>query len=238
MDKLKYIKLENEDGSYSDSIPLAVDSDHVDVGGNTLTDELANKATTKFVNDNVDNLNNKISRLASGSPLVANSVTEMIDTSKTYVNTSDGNWYYYNGNLWIVGGRYQSTGIGEKSIYKKMLEQKLQNNFKMEMEEVTGITWNTGGFYNGVGDLLSNASYSYSNAINVNPNEVYMYPNHFNYSVSFWDSSNTFVDYIKGNVDGMKPFIIPDNVTSIKLNKKIVHHNTIRVNYTKLKIII
>jgi hypothetical protein len=45
MDRLKYIKLENEDGSYSSSIPLAVDSDHVDVNGNTLTNELNNKAT-------------------------------------------------------------------------------------------------------------------------------------------------------------------------------------------------
>ena len=42
MDRLKYIKLENEDGSYSSSIPLAVDSNHVDVNGNTLTSELNN----------------------------------------------------------------------------------------------------------------------------------------------------------------------------------------------------
>lgn len=42
MDKLKYIKLENEDGSYSDSIPLSVDSDYVDVDGNTLEEILGN----------------------------------------------------------------------------------------------------------------------------------------------------------------------------------------------------
>ena len=91
MDKLKYIKLENEDGSYSDSIPLAVDSDYVDVNGSTLTNELANKASTEFVNSNINNLNNKIKSLASGSPLVASSISEMIDTSKIYVNTTDGN---------------------------------------------------------------------------------------------------------------------------------------------------
>lgn len=45
MDKLKYVRLENSDGSYSDNIPLAVDSDYVDVNGKILTDELNNKAT-------------------------------------------------------------------------------------------------------------------------------------------------------------------------------------------------
>ena len=128
MDKLKYIKLENEDGSYSDSIPLAVDSDHVDVGGNTLTDELANKATADFVNNNVNNLNNKINGLASGSPLVANSITEMTDTSKTYVNTFDGNWYYYDGSSWQVGGVYQATKIEDSSITRYMLNNELKKS--------------------------------------------------------------------------------------------------------------
>ena len=31
MDKLKYVKLENPDGSYSDSIPLSVSAEHVDI---------------------------------------------------------------------------------------------------------------------------------------------------------------------------------------------------------------
>ena len=36
MDKLKYVKLENPDGSYSNNIPLAVDANYVDVNGTTL----------------------------------------------------------------------------------------------------------------------------------------------------------------------------------------------------------
>lgn len=31
MDKLKYVKIENEDGSLSDNIPLGVDAENVDV---------------------------------------------------------------------------------------------------------------------------------------------------------------------------------------------------------------
>lgn len=43
MDKLKYIKLENEDGSYSESIPLAVDSNYVDINGEILTNVINKK---------------------------------------------------------------------------------------------------------------------------------------------------------------------------------------------------
>lgn len=56
MDKIKYVKLEQPDGSYSDNIPLAVDADHVDVNGNTLTKTLSNKANK----DDINNLENKI----------------------------------------------------------------------------------------------------------------------------------------------------------------------------------
>lgn len=47
MDKLKYVKLENQDGSYSSAIPLAVDSDHVDINGTTLTEKINAMETTK-----------------------------------------------------------------------------------------------------------------------------------------------------------------------------------------------
>ena len=43
MDKLKYVKLENQDGTYSDSIPLSVDSDYIDINGTTLTNTLNKK---------------------------------------------------------------------------------------------------------------------------------------------------------------------------------------------------
>ena len=124
MDKLKYIKLENEDGSYSESIPLAVDSDHVDVNGETLTNELNNKAN----NSNINNLQNQINGLASGSPLVASSTSSMTDTTRVYVNTTDGNWYYYNGSSWVSGGVYQSTGIGDETINFKKLTKDVQKN--------------------------------------------------------------------------------------------------------------
>ena len=62
-------------------------------------------------------VDDKIRGLASGGPLVANSTADMTDTTRTYVNPTDGNWYYHNGTDWVVGGVYQasedSTTLGE-----------------------------------------------------------------------------------------------------------------------------
>ena len=46
-----------------------------------------------------------------GSPLTASSTAGMTDTSKVYVNTTDGKWYYYDGSAWVAGGTYNSQGI-------------------------------------------------------------------------------------------------------------------------------
>lgn len=123
MDKLKYIKLENEDGSYSDSIPLSVSADYVDISSTSETLNLTNyitnnnininnlKSTTSNLQNKVNNNTNAIQGLASGSPLVASSTSGMTDTSRVYVNTTDGYWYYYNGTIWVAGGVYQSAEL-------------------------------------------------------------------------------------------------------------------------------
>ena len=84
MDKLKYIKLENEDGSYSDSIPLAVDAEHVDVGGNTLTNVLNSKATVSSVADLATEVETKADTAALNSSV--NTLTAEINTQKSRID--------------------------------------------------------------------------------------------------------------------------------------------------------
>jgi hypothetical protein len=80
---------------------------------------------------------NAISTLqaAVGSPLVANAISEMVDTTKIYVYTGSetgyttGHWYYYNGTAWRDGGTYQSHGIGAGSVNGYHLSEELQNAF-------------------------------------------------------------------------------------------------------------
>ena len=62
------------------------------------------------------NLQSQINGLASGSPLVASSIAGMTDTSRVYVNTTDGKWYYWNGSAWTAGGTYQASSLGSGSV--------------------------------------------------------------------------------------------------------------------------
>jgi hypothetical protein len=87
LDKIKYVKLEKEDGSFSNPIPLSVDGNYIDINGNSLINELNSKATRL-----------EVQAVASGSPLVASSISEMTQNDRVYVNTIDGKWYYYNGS--------------------------------------------------------------------------------------------------------------------------------------------
>lgn len=64
-------------------------------------------------------LQNIITRLESISngPLVASTVAQMTDATKVYVYVgnqtgyTNGNWYYYNGSVWVSGGVYNSTAL-------------------------------------------------------------------------------------------------------------------------------
>ena len=54
-------------------------------------------------------LQNQISGLASGAPIPVASTSDMTDTTKIYLLTTDGHWYYYDGDSWEDGGAYQAT---------------------------------------------------------------------------------------------------------------------------------
>lgn len=86
-------------------------------------------------NANINVINNKVDALASGSPLVASSTDDMTDTTKTYVNTTNGYWYYYDGTTWQQGGVYQSSGIADGSINILKFDDNLQSNFNIELSE-------------------------------------------------------------------------------------------------------
>lgn len=90
----------------------------------------------------------------SGTPLVASSTSGMTDTTKVYVNTTDGKWYYYDGNSWEIGGTYQASAIGSEEITNKSIKRKnvmlndLYNfsgyNLK-DKYDTDNITYNTNG---------------------------------------------------------------------------------------------
>lgn len=92
MDKLKYIKLENEDGSYSDSIPLAVDGNYVDIDGDSVQLKLNKKP---YYYNNV-------------ADMKADTKLKVGDMAITlgYYSANDGG----NGEYRIVNGTYTDDG--------------------------------------------------------------------------------------------------------------------------------
>ena len=80
---------------------------------NSKLDNKVNKSDIETINSKLDT---KANKNEVGTPLTATNISEMIDTTKIYVNTTNGNWYSWNGNEWVIGGVYNSQGIADKSI--------------------------------------------------------------------------------------------------------------------------
>ena len=162
----------------------------VDTG---LTTHLADKAKQSEVNSlsaskadksYVDTL---VTGIASGSPIAVSLVAEMLNVTRNYVYTGSeegytfGNWYYWNGDKWVDGGTYQSTGIADNSITSNKLKGSVaggKNLFNKEdvvlncyMSSSTGeiINGSAGSGLNAISGYIpvDGTSYSHSHYANV-----------------------------------------------------------------------
>ena len=87
------------------------------------------------INNIINTQNNKINSLSNGTPIVVSNTSDMVDTTKIYILVSSGDWYYYNGTQWTIGGQYQGIGINDKSISFVNLDDLLQKNFNIQYGE-------------------------------------------------------------------------------------------------------
>ena len=150
MDKLKYIKLENEDGSYSSSIALSVDANNIETqnGTSNLENDLNSINTNlNLKTSQIEHLEIKTDNLVNGAPLVASSISEMTDTTRIYVNTTDGHWYWHNGNSWEDGGVYQASENSNdlNDVINYIDDYKIKNLHKTLTD--AQLTQNGGGKY-------------------------------------------------------------------------------------------
>ena len=90
----------------------------------------------------LDEVKAQVNSLASGSPLVASSTSEMTDTTRVYVNTTDGKWYYYDGDSWEIGGTYQSTQLGDNTVTFDKLGYDVIYNLNSRINNVEAIRQN------------------------------------------------------------------------------------------------
>ena len=132
MDKLKYIKIENEDGTLSDAIPIGAEAANIETagGGSNLEVDLASiNANLNAKETRINNLESKTNALSNGSPLPADGVEQMTDHNKIYVNTQDGYWYYFNNEEWIKGEIYQAVVEDKGGITYEELDSTLNYTF-------------------------------------------------------------------------------------------------------------
>jgi hypothetical protein len=95
-------------------------------GGGGTSDDIENKSTVSgaTVTGALNSLNDQIANLSGGAPTQAQTVAQMVDTSKVYLYTGSeegyifGAWYHYDGTDWVYGGMYgeaasMSAGVKE-----------------------------------------------------------------------------------------------------------------------------
>ena len=105
------------------------------------------------MNNTLNEFSSRINSIANGNPIPVSSISEMTDTTKSYLLTTDGYWYYYNGTNWVQGGQYQSAVIsnsdlavdGRNTKSENLAYYKGFNEFKPINEEYTFEYGNYGG---------------------------------------------------------------------------------------------
>lgn len=139
--------------------------------------------------NNIDELKTKINSVVSTPVFAVSSTSEMTDTSKVYVNTTDGKWYYYNDTNWVAGGTYQSNVIANNSIdvgktnFIQTGDQLFDRN---DLLDNTRISFSTGV-------TSTNSDYKTSNFAPVNPGDS-LYPNNvYRADLCYFDQNKTFV---------------------------------------------
>lgn len=118
-----------EDGTITNLIKSYVDPiyEEYETIINARIDDQDNIIDTRLTqqDDRLTEQDTKIDALESGSPLGATSTSDMTDTERIYVNTTDGYWYYYDGENWTQGGIYQAS-VDPSDLSEKI--NKVQKN--------------------------------------------------------------------------------------------------------------
>lgn len=123
---------------------------------NPLFTEFENSITAQ-VNEQYSSINqlstetNKLKNMVESStnmnPLPAESSADMTDTARIYVNTTNGYWYYYDGEDWTQGGEYQATVSSDDidELQAKKANKVIHNNLNDLTTGVSGYLNTTNG---------------------------------------------------------------------------------------------
>lgn len=138
-------------------------------GTDYYTDADKAELESTLASDVSDEVTDQLSDLTSATPLVASSTAGMTDTTRIYVNTADGHWYWYDGDSWEDGGVYQATVDSdtvttinneiEKSIANFSSEYFDENNIIANAFFVSSSATGTNGYTYNANVSISNPMY-------------------------------------------------------------------------------
>lgn len=144
--------------------------------------------------DDIVGINSQLAEKANkneiGTPLIASSISGMTDKTKVYVNTTDGNWYSWNGTVWTKGGLYNSQGIGDGAITSD------KTNFFEKINLFNPNNIIDGKFINSDIETLSDGYY-HSDFIAVEPGGTYIIPYNVNNLGCYYDVNKQYVGNLK-----------------------------------------
>lgn len=90
-------------------------------------------------NRRISVVEDQVNSAVSGQPKVVSSTSQMSDHDQIYVNTTDGNWYYWNGSAWTSGGSYPASSIGNGSVTFGKLSNQLAGYITEVNNDVTKL---------------------------------------------------------------------------------------------------
>ena len=139
------------------------------------------------VNSDLNTMNTKINNITSGTPIPVSSISEMTNTSRIYLLTTDGYWYYYNGSEWVQGELYQSMGINPSSVTYDSFESTLKDSLEPIYHDDNVYDYEV-GFITNTGELITEYSGTQNKfyiEVDLDGNEIFdikvqIYPNYYN----------------------------------------------------------
>lgn len=189
------------------------------------------------VNGNIATMNTKIDNITSGTPIPVSSTADMSDTTRIYLNTTDGYWYYYNGSVWTQGGVYQAVGVNTSSVTYGALDTTLKSGLEERFTDDTYTTYSR-GYIGDTGQIYT----AYNDAqfyisINLTGNEIFSFGTYYNTTYMGTDKSayvvldedNNVLDKM-GITESTAEFVTGTVSCSPLARKIIFNSNTVRSN--------
>lgn len=155
--------------AFEDEMQRQYDGFESTVSNRMLEQDVTINTFKGTINQQVNAIQSQVESATSGSPkgvysTVSDLETDNPDHDYIYVVLADGKWYYYDTSTtsWTAGGTYQSTEIGENSIFVQNFESNIQNRIKdyIDYREL-GFTDIPGHFINSSGNQGSTGNLMY-----------------------------------------------------------------------------